>query len=254
MQNPYKTPELVSLTTQDITGAEPITTSLKIAEMFEKQHNNVLRDCREVFEHLLQISEEEKTNKSNENNKLKFEPISKDFFFKELDYIDDRNRKQKMYIMNENVFLMVVMGYTTARAMKIKARFIQAFSMMRHELLSRSNTRAIGKIVRKSLTDAIKDHVSDEGNFKKFAYSNYTKLIYKKVLGMDVKKAKKLIGAKEDDNIRDFLTMDELSRVQEYERKIAGFIQANDFLGMDDREIYERVKGHFFGSKTISEK
>jgi len=54
--------------------------------MFEKQHNNVLRDCREVFEHLLQISAEEKTNKNNENNQLKFEPISKDFFFKELDY------------------------------------------------------------------------------------------------------------------------------------------------------------------------
>ena len=253
MQNPYKTPELVSLTTQDITGAEPITTSLKIAEMFEKQHKHVLEDCREIFDHLRQMCAEE-TNENEQNNQPKSRLISKDFFFKELDYIDDRNRKQKMYIMNENVFLMVVMGYTTARAMKIKARFIQAFSMMRHELLSRSNTRAIGKIVRKSLTDAIKDHVSDEGNFKKFAYSNYTKLIYKKVLGMDVKKAKKLIGAKEDDNIRDFLTMDELSRVQEYERKIAGFIQANDFLGMDDREIYERVKGHFFGSKTISEK
>jgi len=253
MQNPYKTPELVSLTTQDITGAEPITTSLKIAEMFEKQHKHVLEDCREIFDHLRQMCAEE-TNENEQNNQPKSRPISKDFFFKELDYIDDRNRKQKMYIMNENVFLMVVMGYTTARAMKIKARFIQAFSMMRHELLSRSNTRAIGKIVRKSLTDAIKDHVSDEGNFKKFAYSNYTKLIYKKVLGMDVKKAKKLIGAKEDDNIRDFLTIDELSRVQEYERKIAGFIQANDFLGMDDREIYERVKGHFFGSKAISEK
>lgn len=31
-----------------------------------------------------------------------------------------------MYIINENVFLMVVMGYTTAKAMRIKARFIQA--------------------------------------------------------------------------------------------------------------------------------
>ena len=177
MQNPYKTPELVSLTTQDITGAEPITTSLKIAEMFEKQHKHVLEDCREVFEHLRQMAAEEKTDKNNENNQPKSRPISKDFFFKEIDYIDDRNRKQKMYIINENVFLMVVMGYTTAKAMRIKARFIQAFSMMRHELLSRSNTRAIGKIVRKSLTDAIKDHVSDEGNFKKFAYSKDRKSV-----------------------------------------------------------------------------
>lgn len=91
MQNPYKIPELVSLTTQDINDAEPITTSLKIAEMFEKQHKHV-EDCREVFEHLLQMVSEEKTNKNNENNQPKSRPISKDFFFKELDYIDDRIR------------------------------------------------------------------------------------------------------------------------------------------------------------------
>lgn len=233
MQNPNKLPELVSLTTQDINDAEPITTSLKIAEMFEKNHQHVLRDCDDVAKRFKKIGQSNFGQSS--------------YLIERAEYTNSQNRKMPMYIINEKAFVFIVMGYTGEKADLVKAKFINEFYNMRHELMSRANTRAIGKLVRKSLTDVIKECVSDEGNFKHFAYSNYTKLIYKKVLGMDVKKAKQKIGAKEHENIRDFLSPDELAKVQEYERKIAGFIQANEFLGMDDKAVYKTVRDYFFG-------
>ena len=85
-----------------------------------------------------------------------------------------------------------------------KIEFVKAFSFQKKELLARTQTRFIGKRDRINLTDAIKDHVSPEGNFKKFAYGNYTKLVYKRVLGMD-KEAKARKGS-EVEIFRDFLT------------------------------------------------
>lgn len=84
--------------------------------------------------------------------------------------------------------------------------------------------------------------MKEEGNFKRFAYSNYSKLVYKKVLGMTVKKAKEQRGLKEKDNIRNFLTIDELKQVQELESKIAYYIEMRTDLTDDDKEVYAEVK------------
>ena len=141
-----------------------------------------------------------------------------------------------------NSFLLLVMGFTGEKALRVKTAFIKEFYRMRSELLARSETRKIGKAARLSITDAISDHVSPVGNFKKFAYGNYTKLVYKRVLGMDVKKAKEARKVPENGNLRDFLTIEELDKVQDLESKIAGFIEVSDTEGKNDKEIYQMVK------------
>ena len=100
----------------------------------------------------------------------------------------------------------------------------------------------IGVSVRKNLTDTIKKCVTDEGNFKNWAYSTYSKLVYKKVLGKDVKKAKIERNVKEKENIRDYLTIEELEKVQDLESKIATFIEFTDTSNMTDKEVYAMVK------------
>lgn len=43
-------------------------------------------------------------------------------------------------------------------------------------------------------------------------------------------------------NLRDFLTIEELDKVQDLESKIAAFIEVSDTEGKDDKQIYQMVK------------
>ena len=217
--------ELVQLTTADVSRAIPVTTSRMVAEQFDKAHAHIMRDIRELSESLKDESK-----------------IGDIYFYDEIEYLDAMNRKQKEYRMNEQFFLLLVMGFTGKKALAIKTAFIREFYRMRSELMARTETRKIGKAARLSISEAIKSHVSPAGNFKKFAYGNYTKLVYKRVLGMDVKHAKAARKCQESGNLRDYLTIDELDRVQDLESKIAGFIEVSDTEGKDDKEIYQMVK------------
>ena len=229
--------ELVSLNTQDVSKAIPVTNSLLVSEKFNKRHDIVLRDIRKLEKELKESLTKEEFNL---------------YRFEEIERIDSRNRKQIFYNMNRDFFLMLVMGYNTKEAYKIKHKFIQAFNFSENELLARIETRSLVKEKRKSLTDSIKNCVTDEGNFKKFAYSTYSKLVYKKVLGKDVKKAKEERGLKEKDNLRDFLTIEELEKVQDLESKIATYIEFTDNTGKTDKEIYQDVKNYIeINLKTV---
>ena len=225
--------EIVKLTTQDITSAIPITTSLIIAEEFGKRHDNVLRDIEEIKEQIRQSN-------SGVGNALRIEDVN--FYVKKLEYKDKKGESRPYYELNEDFWMLLVMGYTGEKAFRIKTTFIKTFQLMKRELLVRETTRHIGKVCRLSLTDSVKKNVNDEGHFKRFAYSNYTKLVYKKVLGMDVKKSKEKRGLSEKDNLRNFLTIAELENVQDLESKIAGFIEVSNTEGKDDKQIYSMVK------------
>ena len=220
---------IVQLTTQDVTSAMPVTTSLIIANEFGKRHDHVLRDIKKLTEEIEEV----------EKDDPKF---GESYFVEESSYVNQQNKEQPMYLINEDFWMLLVMGYNGKKALQIKTGFIKAFKLMKNELTARTETRHIGKAIRFSLTDAIRDHVAPEGNFKKFAYSNYTKLVYKKVLGMDVKTAKEKRGMVEGDNLRDFLTIPELEKVQAMESKIAVFIEMSDTTGKNDKEIYQMVK------------
>lgn len=207
--------DLVRLTTQDVGKAIPITDSKIIAEKLELQHHTVTRLMR------------------------KYESDFKEFG--EVGF--EIQGKEKVYLINEMQFTLLVTYFkNTDLIREYKKKFVKAFYFMKNELQARRETRNIGVSIRKSLTDTIKNKVDEEGNFKKFAYSNYSKLVYKKVLGKQVKKAKEERGLKEKDNIRNFLTLEELQKVQELESKIAFYIEMRKDLIENDKEIYKEVK------------
>lgn len=212
--------ELVNLTTADVSKAIPVTTSKTIAELYQVEHHTITRLLRKYqsdFEEFGKVGFQIQSLESGQSNKT--------------------------YLVNEEqFFLLVSFMKNTDIARKAKVQFVKAFSFMKKELLARTETRKIGKAARLSITDAISGHVSPAGNFKKFAYGNYTKLVYKRVLGMDVKHAKDSRKVQEGANLRDYLTVEELERVQELESKIAGFIEVSDTEGKDDKEIYQMVK------------
>ncbi|MCK3657229.1 hypothetical protein A4G18_00465 [Pasteurellaceae bacterium Pebbles2] len=92
-----------------------VTTSRYISAVFGKRHDNIIRDIRAL------ITEQD----CGEFALLNFEETS---------YKDEWGRKQVMYQMTKNGFLLLVMGYKTKKAMKFKVEFIKAFDLMRDKL------------------------------------------------------------------------------------------------------------------------
>lgn len=83
--------------------------------------------------------------------------------------------------------------------------------------------REVGKIERARMTSAISKYVPDSPH-KSFAYPNYTNMVYRTIFHKDAKTMKEERGAKDDDSLRDMLSADELSKVEEVETIIAGLV------------------------------
>ena len=184
-----------------------VTTSLKVAEKFGKQHKDVLESIREIL-----VAE-------NSATKL----------FKE-DTYKNRGKDYPMFYMNRDGFSLLVMGFTGRDALRWKLEYIQAFNEMEKELKRLYEERkqweierAKGILTRHILTDTIKNIIPDSPH-KRFVYPNYTKLIYKTLFNMNMNQLRERYGVKSSESVRDYLTADELAEVETLERLISSLI------------------------------
>lgn len=201
----------------DFYKAVPMTTSLNIAEIFGKQHKNVLQDIRNL-------------DCSEEFTRLNFQPS---------EYTDITGRKLPYYTMTRDGFTFLVMGYRGKKAAAFKEAYIKAFNQMEKELNSWRQTRDKAKVIRRSLTDAIKNNLDTE---KPFVYSNYTKLAVKKAFGKNIEQMREEKGISKSENLRNYLNSEETKRLDYFEHKIAGMVDTLKILNMDDKEIYQKIK------------
>jgi len=91
-----------------------MASSLNIAEVFGKRHDNVLR----VIDNILQMKE---------LGLLTFEESS---------YTDIQNKKQRMILLDEEFTTILIMGFTGKEAIKFKLLYTQEFIRMRNLLNS----------------------------------------------------------------------------------------------------------------------
>ena len=87
-----------------------MTSSLKIAEVFGKEHKNVISKIREK-EHLF--------------GQLNFEQSY---------YVNDQNKKQPMYLLDRDFTTFLIMGFTGSKADEWKIKYIKAFNEMEQML------------------------------------------------------------------------------------------------------------------------
>jgi anti-repressor protein len=101
-----------------IEHGQPVTDSLIVAEVFGKNHADVLRDT------------------SNQINKLNEagEQVWSLRNFAESDYTNERGRKYPKFNLTEEAFAIIAMSYVTPVAMKMKVRFLEEFKRMRQQL------------------------------------------------------------------------------------------------------------------------
>lgn len=95
-------------------GGELKTNSRKVAAAFGLQHSHVLRDIRKI---IAQVPE-------NFSQSI----------FGLAEYRDKQGKIRIMYEMTKDGFMLLIMGYTSREAMRIKVAYIQAFESMRMKL------------------------------------------------------------------------------------------------------------------------
>ena len=213
-----------------------VTNSLLVAKKFEKRHDHVLRDIKEL--------QEEITSTQNWG----------DLYCEEITYKDTYGRDQKAYEFNRDFFTLLVMGFTGTKALQFKIEYINKFNLMEQELLRRRETRQIGKTIeRKELTNFIEFvNGNEENDFVKWSYKLYTDIVYKIVFKGQTAKEKRIeLNLKDNQNLRDFLTYEELQQVQYWEKYIKNIAIKNNWHKLSSKDCYKKVK-EFIKSESIN--
>lgn len=93
---------------------QAVTTSLILAEAFEKEHSKVIRSI------------EQKINGAK-NGLVKN-------MFAEATYLDKKGEQRKMYYLNRDGFTFIAMGFTGRKADEFKLKYIEAFNRMEEQI------------------------------------------------------------------------------------------------------------------------
>lgn len=88
----------------------PVTDSLKVADVFGKEHRNIIRAIRNIIG-------------AGSN-------LSAPKWFYESTYLDVQGKPRPMFIMNRDGFSLLAMGLTGAKALQFKIAFIDQFNKM----------------------------------------------------------------------------------------------------------------------------
>jgi len=105
-----------------------VVSSRDIARVFEKRHDNVIRDIRNII-----------------GNDAKWGLLN----FEESNYINEQNHIQPSYLMTRDGFTILVMGYNGDKAMAFKKAYIAAFNEMERSLAPRNYKAALLALVAK---------------------------------------------------------------------------------------------------------
>lgn len=157
------------------------------------------------------------------------------------------DRKSIDYFLTVDTAKMICMLENNEIGDKIRRYFIQC----EKELFNRKNLRIESIRNRMGLTDKINELYGDiiernkQDGIKDWTYSNYTKLVYKKVFGKSkANEIKKMYRLSEKENIRDSLKIpqDKITEIVNWEYSIHCYLQTLKKQNTPISELYDKVK------------
>lgn len=125
---------------------QPLTNSKLVAEVFGKEHKHV----REAIKKLLTTAENSTVHQ----------------MFSESTYLNEQNKEQPMFIMNQDGFTLLAMGFNGKKAMEFKLKYIEAFNAMKRQI-EQSNPS-----VPQNYLEALKSLVKAEEEKQQLALEN----------------------------------------------------------------------------------
>lgn len=111
----------------------PVTDSVKVAQVFGKQHKNIMQTIRNVLG-------------SAENS-------AHQKWFCESTYYDAQNKQRPMFLMNRDGFSLLAMGLTGAKAMQFKIGFIEQFNAMEKAV---KEVRGASPVIPQTFAEALR--------------------------------------------------------------------------------------------------
>ena len=133
--------------TLSVSNNQAVTNSKEVARVFEKQHNHVLRDIRE-----LDIPADFRESNFGPN---KIKVLN-----------NPAGEETESYDMTKDGFTLLAMGYTGAKAMKFKIAYKDAFNKMEAALLNQSTCAALTPAQQRDVQVAIAERVYASGTVK----------------------------------------------------------------------------------------
>ncbi len=125
---------------------QPLTNSKLVAEVFEKEHKHV----REAINKLLTTAENSTVRQ----------------MFSESTYLNEQNKEQPMFIMNQDGFTLLAMGFNGKKAMEFKLKYIEAFNAMKRQIEQSKPS------VPQTYLEALKSLVKSEEEKQQLALEN----------------------------------------------------------------------------------
>lgn len=171
--------------------------SLYVAKFFEKRHDTVLRDIRE-----LDCSEEFRLHN-----------------FVGTSYKDEQGKKRPCYCMTRDGFVFLAMGYRGKKAAHFKELYIKRFNEMEKFIKTLVTTRKEFPL----LTENIK--LLHE-NPKPYHFSNECDMINRIVTGMSAKQFRQAHGIEKGVSIRPYLTNEQIQLMEALQKVDVGLLVA----------------------------
>lgn len=176
--------------------------SLFVADYFEKNHKEVLRDIRKITADDSGLSDEFRER----NFALSY-------------YISKQNKKQPCYYLTRDGFTMLVMGYTGVKAMKFKEMYIKRFNEMEQFIKYLVSARQEFPL----LTENIK---LLHDNPKPYHFSNECDMLNRIVVGMSAKQFRLANGIEKGKSIRAYLTKEQIQMLETLQKVDVGLLVA----------------------------
>lgn len=217
----------MSVKVMELNG-KPVTTSLDVAESFERRHDNVLKDIRKI-----------EARASKKFSRLHLEGV---------EYVDDKGQLRPMYNLTRDGWTMLVMGWSSEKAFEIKEQYIEAFNKMESRLKGDlpldewETARVKGKVSRGKLGATIDQYLiplalsQGSKNPDKF-WMVYTKMLNQIMVAKGYQR-KYQAG----DNVRNYLTHSELGLLDYMEDRMADQIKDHVIDGEHYKEVYQEMK------------
>lgn len=223
-----------------------VVSSLNVADIFHKQHKNILRDIdnlkadwKELVDELgsLLSPVDSCPEISGElTSKMRAVPKFKDCFF-ESNYLTKDGRTVRSYNMNRTGFTLLANGFNGKKALRFKLAYISRFDEMEEELVKRNTLYEMELTLRNQLTDTIQHNYVGDSKRLSRAICRFTNLLYIVVLGNKASKVKKDRGFGEDVSVfADIMTSAERSKYMEKENDFISYYRSGvtDYYELKD--------------------
>lgn len=194
--------QLVFVASQDLHEI-PFTTSKIISESGKVQHHTITKLIQTYQDDILEFG------------KVRFEirPL-------------ESGQSEKVYLLNEQqATLLITYMKNTLPVRKFKKALVKEFFRIKEELTNRKIIRLKTKEARSRMTDAIRDYIEETPN-KHWQYKHFTDLVYRKAFGKSAKELRLEMCVRDNDQVRDNLTAQELEILEKAEVFVAGMVMA----------------------------